>query len=128
MSGWGGTLTSGGGGGGPGGPGPTVENFQPPEGTPITAGTALTFDVLNANPLVSIIISVIYRQTGATELVYNREGFSANFAPTGGFIGSERQTISGGWHFILRRRGGWPLAPSIVVEGADDQGNAIEEP
>jgi hypothetical protein len=125
MSAWGGVLTFGGGGGGGGGGGPTVVNFSPPAGTPIDRGTALEFDVMNPNPLIAIVVSIVYRDTGATELVYNREGFSANFAPTGGFIGSERNAIVGGTHFILRRRGGWPLAPSILIEGSDDQGNPV---
>ena len=125
MAGWGGTLTSGGGGGGAGGP--TVVNFQPPAGTPIQPGTPLQFDILVPNLLVATVVSVIYRDTGATELVYNREGFAANFVATPGFIGSERYAIPGGWHFILRRRGGWPLAPSVIVEGGDNFGNPVVE-
>ncbi len=124
MSGWGGTLSSGGGGGG-GGPGPVVSNFQPADGTGITPGTPLEFDVTGPNALVSLTITVVYRQTGATEVAYNREGFTNNFIPTAGFVGSERSTITDGFHFILRRRSGWPLSPSILVEGGDDAGNAV---
>jgi len=127
VSGWGGILTVGGGGGG-GGPGPTIVNFSPPEGTPIQSGTPLEFDLLFTNPLVAIEISVLYRDTGSTEIVYNAGGFSANFAPTGGFYGSERQDIVGGWHFILRRRAGWPMSPSIVANGSDNTGNAVTIP
>lgn len=133
---WGGGLVSGGGSSGPGGPGgcecgggpaPVVQNFQPSAGTPIQRGTPLTFDVIFSNTLVAIIVTVVYAETGATEVVYDKNGFSSNFATSGDFIGSERQNISGGWHFIIRRRAGWPLSPSIVVQGADSDGQSIVE-
>jgi hypothetical protein len=124
MSAWGGTLQVGGGGGGGG---PTVTNFSPPAGSDIQAATPLEFDVPTPNLLVSIVVSVVYRDTGATEIVYNREGFTANFAATGSFVGSERQPIVGGTHFILRRRGGWPFSPSVLVEGADSVGNPVAQ-
>jgi hypothetical protein len=104
-----------------------VQNFEPPAGTPIQRGTPLTFDVIFSNPMVAIIVTVVYAETGATEVVYDKNGFSSNFKTSGDFIGSERQNIAGGWHFIIRRRSGWPLSPSIVVQGADSDGQSIVE-
>lgn len=124
--GWGGSLVSGGGGGG-GGPGPVVTNFDPPKDTPIFPSQALSFDVLFDNPVVAIVISVDYGDTGAKEVAYDMNGFSVNYQPNGSFPGSERQPITGGWHFILRRRGGWFASPTVRVQGADDQGGAITE-
>jgi hypothetical protein len=87
----------------------------------------LQFDVMTPNPLVTLVVSVIYRDSGAVEVVYNSNGFSVNYAPTGGFVGGEVYSIPGGSHFILRRRGGWPFSPSVQVEGADDAGNPVTE-
>lgn len=128
---WGGILSSGGGGGGGGGDGtgPTVENFQPAEGEQITAATPVEFDViLNGDteaPLAAIVVSVLYKQTGAIETVYDREGFAVNFRPQGAFLGSTRASLSNGWHFKVRRRSGWPMSPTIKVQGADTAGNSI---
>lgn len=141
MAGWGGVLEAGGGGGGGGGgPAPVVSNFSPAPGTSLGRSQAIEFDVTFSAPLVAIIVSVRYEETGATEVVYNREGFSNNFAPlagvdtngdgivdTAGFLGSERQSIPGGYHFILRRRAGWPGSPKVLVEGADNTGSAVSE-
>ncbi len=126
VSGWGGTLTSGGGGGGGGGS-ITVSNFAPGDGTPITPSTPLAFDVTSTSTIRTLVISVLYPQTGAREIVYNRDGFSANYLPNGAFQGSERATIAGGYHFTLRRRGGWYLSPQVTVEGGDSNGNAIAQ-
>lgn len=128
VSGWGGTLEAGGGGGGGGsGDGPTVENFQPAEGTEIQPYTPVEFDVLlhDGTGLSAIVVSVLYKETGAIETVYDREGFSVNFRPNGAFLGSTRSTIPGGWHFKLRRRSGWFATPTVKVQGADDAGNPI---
>ncbi len=128
--GWGGTLTSGGGGGG--GPGPVVQNFQPPAQTPILRNTALTFDVVFTSPVVALVVTIIYRDTGATEVAYNSNGFTINYVPHVNpvtsiidFEGSTVDTVGSTMHFVLRRRGGWPLSPSVLVEGADDTGGRI---
>jgi hypothetical protein len=133
LMGWGGEITSGGGGGGGGGggTGPSVENFQPAEGQPITPSTPLEFDVIfnedTDAPLAAIVVSVLYKATGAIETVYDREGFSVNFRPQGNFLGSTRTSLPNGWHFKLRRRSGWFATPTVKVQGADTAGNAIEQ-
>ncbi len=124
MGGWGGTLTSGGPAPEPG-EGATVENYEPAAGSPITPGTPITFDVVGG-ALVAIVISVFYPDTGASETVYDRNGFTVNYKANGSLLGSERSTISGGLHFLLRRRGGWPLSPQ--VQGGTTSGGAIEQP
>lgn len=125
MGGWGGTLDS---GGGSGGAGAVVQNFVPAEDSPITPGTALTFDVVGVDGavLTALVITVLYPDTGATETCYDRDGFAVNYAATGTFLGSEKQAITGGFHLILRRRGGWPLSPRIKVEGST--GGIISQP
>lgn len=126
MSAWGGTLTSGGGGGGGSA---TVSNYQPAAGTPITPSTALDFDVTSSpGTLVAVVVTVFYPQTGASETVFDRDGFSVNYAPTFGFQGSSKTPISGGFHFTLRRRGGWYATPQVKVQGGDTNGNAITQP
>lgn len=125
LMGWGGNLVSGGGGGGGGGTGPIVTNFQPPRDTPIFPATPLTFDVLTALTLAAMVIYVDYGDNGAVEVVFNATGFTPNYQPNGDFLGSEKQTITGGFHFILRRRAGWFASPTIRVEGADNAGGSI---
>lgn len=127
--GWGGDLVAGGGGGGGGGgPGPIVTNFDPPKDTPIYPATPISFDLLTDNDLSAVVVWIDYHDTGALEVAYSgTQGFGSNYTPFGAFIGSERQVITGGWHFILRRRGGWFASPTIRVEGADEFGSAIVE-
>lgn len=120
MSGWGGDISSGGGSG----EGAVVSNYVPAQGSPITPGTAITFDVTGP-ALVALVVTVVYPDTGATEVVFDRDGFSANFVPNGSFLGSEQQPIANGFHFILRRRGGWPLSPSVQVQGGTVEGGAV---
>ncbi len=127
---WGGILSSGGGGGGGGGgDGPTIENFVPTEGAPITPSTPVEFDLIfneeTEAPLAALVVSVLYRDTGAIETVYDREGFTVNFRPSGNFLGSTRSTLPNGWHFKLRRRSGWFASPTVKVQGADTAGNSI---
>lgn len=125
VSGWGGTLTSGGGGGGGSA---IVSNYQPAAGTPITPSTPLEFDVTSSpGTLVSLTVTVFYPATGASEVAYSRNGWGINYSPTQGFQGSERSSIAGGFHFKLRRRGGWYATPQVQVEGADSNGNPISQ-
>jgi len=126
MAPWGGGGEAGGGSG----QGATVHDYAPPLGAKIRPNTALMFDVTGAE-VVAIVISAFYPDTGASEIVYDRTGFSKNFRPSvgilglGTFIGSERHPISGGFHFILRRRGGWPRSPDIRIEGGTIEGGVI---
>lgn len=124
VTGWGGVgMVSAGGGGG--GVGPVVTNFVPADTEDIVPTTPLTFDVLYTAPIGTMTITVLYPATGASETVFNHLGFSANYQPNGLFLGSERSAITGGFHFILRRRSGWFSAPRIIVEGADTSGGTI---
>lgn len=123
---WGGSLESGGGGGGGPNP-PVVSNFSPSGGTPITATTPLDFDVTAVNGLVACVIIVNYAQSNTSEVAFDRDGFTGNYAPQGNFAGSSRTTIVNGFHFTLRRRGGWYSAPTIKAEGADALGNPITQ-
>lgn len=124
VSGWGGTLDPS--GGGSGGAGATVTNYTPAEGAEITPSTPIEFDVTGAT-LNAIVVTVLFPQTGAQEVVYDRDGFGVNYAPTGGFAGSSRAVITGGYHFVIRRRGGWYLSPSVRVQGGTTDGGAITQ-
>lgn len=123
MSAWGGTLSFTGGGGGAGA---TVVNFNPAPNSPINKGENIEFDIVGAT-LVALAITVEYPDTGASEVAYDRDGFKVNYLGNGDFLGSERQIISGGLHFILRRRGGWPLSPAIRAHGGTVSGGAITQ-
>jgi hypothetical protein len=72
-------------------------------------------------------VTVHYPQTGGSETVYDRDGFTSNYAPTSGFQGSSRAIITNGFHFTLRRRGGWYASPQVKVQGGDTNGNAITQ-
>ncbi len=122
MSGWGGTLTAGGGSG----EGATVSNYSPADGSGITPATPIQFDVTGAET-VALVVTVRYPDTGASETVYDRDGWGVNFGTTGAFLGSERQPIENGYHFIIRRRGGWPFSPQIKVQGGTVEGGAVTQ-
>jgi len=127
MAGWGGTSeeTS---GGGDAGTGPSVENYSPAAGTSIKRNRALSFDIhYNGATLAALTISVIYGESNVSETIYTADEFTENFKSSDGFIGSERQLLEGdtGLHFIIRRRSGWPFAPTPRIEGADVSGNPI---
>lgn len=110
STGWGGSIASGGGGGG--GPGPTVGNYVPPDTSQVERQTPLAFDVTpNGSAIANVTIDVLYPATGARETVYDGVSFAPNFA-----LASARSTIAGappGQHFVISRRGGWPLAPAL---------------
>jgi hypothetical protein len=118
-SGWGGNLVSGGGGGGPSNP--LITNLLPVDGTEITPGTHISFDVTSDVDIVLISVSVLYLQTGASESIWDGDAFAPNFV-----TGSARTPIANGFHYDVVRRGGWPLSPTIVANMADANGNAAE--
>lgn len=128
SSGWGGNLTSGGGGGGGGGPSfPTIMNVEPVQGTQINPATPISFDCGSQVDLELITVSVIYLQTGACEVVWTGDKFAPNYVENSTRVPTTFDDGLGhtldGFHYILRRRGGWPLTPTIAAHIADANGN-----
>lgn len=95
--------------------GPTIANFLPAPGTPISRSTPVEFDVTDVVLIRRVVVEA--NLGGATELVHDGDGFSPGYAT------SSRTAISGGFHYLVARQGGWPSAPTIKVIAVDSSGN-----
>lgn len=125
MSGWGGGDPWGGSVGtqivvvAPNGSPPIVGNFTPAAGTPVGPNTPIGFDVTDDQDLFRrIMVTVQYENDGTVEVAHDGDTFVARFAQL-----STRIQISGGYRFLLQRRGGWPGAPRLRVYAFDVSGN-----
>lgn len=107
---------------------PVVSNVTPASGTPITPDTAIGFDVTDAGGnLARSNVHVWYPSLQRFETIYfgaisgawgsRGEGFGPQYAGT-------RTAITNGFRFAdVKRRGGWPARPVIVVDAVDAVGN-----
>ena len=98
---------------------PVVTGALPAPGSTIDPSTAIQFDVTDdGGAFRRIIISVLFEQTGMEEVAYDGDGFR------GLYLGlSATQIVSGGLHFSLVRKEGWPYSPTIKVFAIDTSGN-----
>lgn len=99
-----------------------ITNFDPTQGAAIDPFTKIAFDVVAPAGIASIVVIVRYTELGASEVAYDRRGFSSGYASR-----SSRVDAEGVAHFVLGRKGGWNASPTIAVEGADTLGNAFPE-
>lgn len=102
-----------------------VGNWRPKLGEMIERLDHVEFDVLDRNATTSIpfVHNVRVRaiQNGVVETVWTEEGFTPRF-----YRGSGRVKITGGYHFILRRTGGWISHMMVIdVTAIDDNGNVV---
>lgn len=101
----------------PGDP-PVLGNILPIVGTPIAKDQAVTFDVTDTGNMRRIIVTVTQSDTGVAEVVHDGDGFRGYYAVLAG-----RTAIAGGWHYSVRRSGGWTGAPTFRVYAFDVTGN-----
>ena len=98
---------------------PAVSNYDPSPGTPITASTAIEFDVTDNNGnFRRVIIAVFFPTTGITEIAFDGDNFIGFYASA-----SSRALITGGHRYTLLRTGGWVAAPTIRTFAIDTSGN-----
>ena len=95
---------------------PTITNFSPPPGTSIFSTNPIQFDVIDPDGLTVVILHIKYLGSDNYEVVYDGGGFSPAFS------NSTIQSILNGFHFVLRRNGGWPGSPYIYAIAVDSLG------
>jgi hypothetical protein len=98
---------------------PSVTNFTPPPGTPIFSTNPIQFDVTDPDGLAVVVIHVKYLGSDAYEVAYDGGAFSPLFSA------STVQTIANGFHFTLRRQGGWPGSPYVYAIAVDSKGASV---
>ena len=96
---------------------PTISNFNPTVGTPLVRSDSITFDVLdNLSALRRVIVLVTL--SGETFCVHDGFSFKGEFTSL-----STRSAMSGGYHYSLKRNGGWTSPPTFEVLAVDTSGN-----
>lgn len=107
---------------------PSLANFAPAEGAVLAKYDPIAFDVTDAlfdgSFQTSIHISVYIVATDTTEMAWGGEDNVGQPVWENQYNTSTRSAISGGYHFIIRRRGGWPSGGvRIKVRAVDRAGN-----
>lgn len=107
---------------------PVVSNVTPTPGTEITADTGISFDITDAGGnLNRTNVSAYFPTLQRWEVLYyseisgtwgtRPEGFGPQYEGT-------RSPIANGFSFTgVKRRGGWPARPVLVVDPTDSDGN-----
>ena len=98
---------------------PVVSNFSPVEGTTLDPSDSVEFDVTdNSDSFARNMIAVAFAD-GTQELAYDGLTFTARY-----LAASTASVITGGFHYTLRRTGGWP-GDSLTVRAfsTDAEGN-----
>lgn len=95
---------------------PTIDNFSPLPGTPISRNEPISFDVTDASGLERAIIMVTI--SGITYVVHDGDKFRGEFSNF-----SSRSVITDGFRYSIRRNGGWLAAPTFEVAAYDTDGN-----
>lgn len=99
---------------------PVVSNVSPADGATLKSDTAIQFDVTDdSGSLSAVFISARYVSSGEHEVVHDGDQFATRFVAL-----STRTSISGGYRYTLRRSGGWPAAPNLLVKALDASGNS----
>jgi len=96
-----------------------VDVVSPAQGSVLVDGEAVTVDVVSPTGAFSAILIALRHGTGY-DVVWDGAGFAPRYAAL-----STRSVVDCGYRFTLRRTGGWPDAPSLVVVAADDGGNSF---
>lgn len=107
---------------------PVVSNVTPPAGAVITPETTLSFDVTDAGGNLSRTnVSVYYPSLQRWEVLFYAAITGAWGSRAQGFgpqYEGNRAPITNGFRFTgVRRRGGWPARPVVVVDPVDSAGN-----
>lgn len=93
----------------------TIANIEPPPDEEVLPSTPISFEVTSGTGDPIIIPRIILDPFAESEPVWDVVNgvFEPKYAE-----GSTREVISGGYRFIIRRKGGWYAMPRLVVENA----------
>ena len=100
-------------------PAPVIANVSPAAGTAIDPNTPIEFDLTSSAAIRLTLLRVKYAASGRREIVIDDDGFTPEFSA------STRTAISGGYHYTLRRTGGWPSAPTLIPDVVDTYGSEV---
>lgn len=97
---------------------PVVTNFSPAIGNAIENTQVIEFDVTDETGLAAIMVLVSF-PNGTIDVVHDNNGFR------GSYVGdvNARAAIVGGFHYTVRRVGGWPDSPTFEFLPVDTSGN-----
>lgn len=96
---------------------PSVTVVSPAAGSSIRRTDAVVLDVVDAEALRRVVISVEYPDLRVEEVVWAGSSFVVAYEA------STRATIPGGHRYSLRRVGGWRAAPRFRIHALDTSGN-----
>lgn len=101
---------------------PSVSDFSPAPGTPISVGSKVAFSVTdNLGAFSTVAVLALFPNLGIYEVVHDGTAFGPAYSANG-----IRQAIANGWRYTLLRDGGWPrdtLKIRLIVRDAD--GNLV---
>lgn len=97
---------------------PTVSNFSPEAGTPISQSQAISFDVTDDYGLFRRIMILVSFSSTDVEVVYDGDNFRTHYTTE-----STKTSITNGSRFSITRTGGWPSTPTFEIYPIDTAGN-----
>lgn len=101
---------------------PVITNLEPSDGT-VRPQTVVSFDVTDETALAHVLIAVSWTHptTGArvVEVVHDGDNFRGAY---GGSV-NVRTAITDGYHYAIRRDGGWLASPTVEFFPIDAGGN-----
>lgn len=95
---------------------PVIANITPAPGSIVPRMTPVDFDVTDNIGQLGFLLIQVY-QNGFLETVYKGQGFITPYQT------SVRTAIPGGYHFTIRRAGGWKSNPLFEYNLLDADGN-----
>lgn len=97
---------------------PNVTNFTPAPGTEYAADEVFSFDVVDPEGALRYV-EVLAMLPGVYEVVHDGVDFGPNYRSET----NTRAPIANGWHFTVRRKGGWSLGGlQLCVRAVDTSG------
>lgn len=96
---------------------PTLVNLEPADGA-VRAQTVISFDLIDETEL-GLVAVVASFPDGSAELIHDGEGFRGNYLGSANL----RTAIAGGFHYAVRRDGGWRSSPTLEWFAVDASGN-----
>lgn len=90
---------------------PVIHNLVPANGANVYKNTFIEFDITDGFPVVLTEIQV--DQGPVREVVYDGSAFVSPYQ------GSQQTTITGGYHYVIIRYGGWITSPVFRVIALD---------
>lgn len=91
--------------------GPAIANLSPANGASVYKNTLIEFDVTDGATIVLTEIQI--DQGPVREVVFDGTSFVSPYQ------GSQRTTITGGYHYVIIRYGGWVTSPVFHVVALD---------